>query len=131
MYEYNARFVTDLGCKVVDGDTVDLMVDLGFKIWVKQRLRLKGVDTPELFGKNKEAGRIAKRFVEAVMSTATRIAVETDKPYSTDKYGRWLGTIHYWGPPKEFGWTVEGTDLNQELIDRGLGKPYDGGKRKK
>lgn len=127
MYEYKARFATEVGCKVVDGDTVDLLVDLGFRIWVKKRLRLKGVDTPELFGENKEEGKTAKRFVDAIMASASRIIVKTDKPYSTDKYGRWLGTIHYWTQANVF--SADGTNLNQELIDKGLGKPYDGGKR--
>jgi len=103
--------------RVVDGDTVDLKIDLGFYMTANIRIRLEGVDTPEIRGPEKEEGKISKAFVEKKLSQARSIFVETMK---TGKYGRWLGVI----------WFYEGTEetalcsLNKMLLDEGLAKPY-------
>ena len=96
MYEYKAKLV-----KVVDGDTVDLDVDLGFHMTARIRFRLARINTPEVRGKEKEAGLLAKAFVLHELLNAD-IVVKTEK---TGKYGRWLGEIF-----------VEGNNLNDALV---------------
>jgi len=101
--------------RVVDGDTLDLAVDLGFKVQVRERFRLIGVDTPEVYGANKSTeGEKASAFVKDLLPQGTPVVVETSK--GTGKYGRWLATIY----------PDDGDDrsLNQRLLDEGLAKPY-------
>ena len=79
--------------RVVDGDTVDLMVDCGFGIHHKIRARLKGVNCPELRGEEREAGVAAREFVFALSLRALdRVFVKTTK-YRKGKYGRYLAEV--------------------------------------
>ena len=104
MYEYKATVEN-----VVDGDTIDLVVDLGFKIQTKQRVRLARVDTPERAQANYQT---AKDFVKnAVLGKA--VAVKTDK---VSKWGYYLAEVMF-----------DGKNLNDELFNAGLAKYYDGG----
>lgn len=93
MYEY---FVKDI-IKVVDGDTVDILIDLGFNIFTKQRIRLSNIDTPEIFTKNlqeKEQGLKAKNFVIEFFNKSKNEGHNiTLMTTVDDKYGRMLGTI--------------------------------------
>lgn len=79
--------------EVIDGDTVDLTVDLGMKFFTKTRLRLLGVDTWETKGGEKANGLLAKGALEAILSTVPVVFVETLKD-PTDKYGRLLGILY-------------------------------------
>jgi len=87
MYEYKAKVIN-----VLDGDTIDVEVDLGFNIKVKKRLRLLGIDTPEIFHpscpEEKKLGLGAKSFVESLVvnNSGTIRTVKNE----TDKYGRYL-----------------------------------------
>lgn len=111
-YTYNG-IVTN----VVDGDTIDVDVDLGFHITNQIRVRLVGVDTPEIFGVKKDSeeyaeGMKAKEFVEQwLLKTANEIILRTEKD-RTGKYGRWLGTIFMKKFPNEH-------TLNQQLAGMG------------
>ena len=94
MYEYKA-----VVNRVVDGDTLDLNVDLGFKIMYKIRVRLYGIDTPEIFHPSCDAerdhGREAKEFVKSkVLGKEVILRTMKDK---TGKYGRYLADINYGG----------------------------------
>jgi len=114
MYDYRAIIT-----KVIDGDTIDATIDLGFSIHTKQRFRLAGIDAPESYGKNKcSAGFTAKRVViEKLLDKEVTITSN-----GKDKYGRWLGTIYV-----VFD---EGlTNFNEWLVKYGFAKDYDGGKR--
>ena len=120
MYEYRVVFKG-----AVDGDTVDVVIDLGLNVHKAERLRLAGLDTPELHAKDPAQRRAAEEalaYTRTALSAASAITVRTDKPYSTDKYGRWLGTVSF---------TINGEArcLNEELIAQGHAKPYDGGAR--
>lgn len=88
LYTYQARLL-----HVVDGDTVDLEVDLGFYLRTSLRFRLLGVDTPELRARGPE-GEQAKRFVEDWFSSRATgewpFTIQTSK---TDSFGRWLASI--------------------------------------
>ena len=109
MYKYKAVIFN-----VVDGDTVDAKVDLGFKISVNLRLRLSGINTPEIRTrdkKEKEKGFIAKQFViDSILDK--EVIIETTKQ---GKYGRYLAVIYY---------GENNINLNQELNDKKLAVKY-------
>lgn len=84
MYQYRARLE-----RVVDGDTLDLFVDLGFQIWVHQRLRVLGIDAPERFA---PGGREATAFLTELIPAGSIVTIDTQKTVS-DKYGRWLADV--------------------------------------
>lgn len=111
MYEYQARLV-----KVVDGDTYDLDIDLGFHIHVIQRCRLLGYNTAELRSPDiaeRNAAVLAVRRVEALLADRDlTICTEFD---GTDKYGRVLAAVY-----------VGIEELGQLLYREGLAVPYDG-----
>lgn len=86
MYEYNAQIV-----KVVDGDTFDFNVDLGFKIKKEIRVRLKDFDAPETRGVEKEEGKRIKAVCENIFASASSVIIKTHK---TGKYGRWLADVY-------------------------------------
>ena len=87
MYNYNAKLL-----RVVDGDTIDFMTDLGFGVFKKIRVRLHDIDTWEMRGENKEKGKAAKVFVEQFLSNQKNITIKTFKD-KTGKYGRYLAKV--------------------------------------
>ena len=116
MYEYRITKIS----KVVDGDTVDVILDLGFDMHKKERIRLAGIDTPESRTKDleeKKLGLEAKDFLERRMSDCNNLWVRTEKD---GKYGRMLGEI----------WCST-VCINEEMVHRGYAWEYDGGKKKK
>ena len=118
MYEYAIKQVV----KVVDGDTIDIIIDLGFDLTKKERVRLAGIDTPESRTRDleeKELGLEAKDFLtrrlEDGMVSGLKVKTEKD-----GKYGRMLG------------WVFCGqTNINEEMVYRGYAWEYDGGTKKK
>ena len=89
MYKYNAKLD-----RVVDGDTVDAMIDLGFDTWVKKRIRFAGIDTPEIRTRNKEEkkrGLLAKARVVDVLAENENEFLLTS--HGVGKYGRCLGEL--------------------------------------
>lgn len=85
MYEYGCRMV-----RVIDGDTVEVDIDLGFKIHQRRIVRLYGVNTPEL---PTEPGKAAKAFTQDWLESAFNLVIVTQKD-KADKYGRYLATFH-------------------------------------
>ena len=114
MYEYNCKIV-----RIIDGDTVDVDIDLGFAVWLnKQRIRLFGVDTPESRTRDaeeKKFGILAKNFVKGRLPVGSMQILRTRLDDSRGKFGRILG---------EF--VLEETTLNQLLIVTNHGVPYFG-----
>lgn len=97
--------------RVVDGDTLDLSVDLGFNITNKIRVRLVDVDTPEVRGKDKEFGLLVTRKVrEWIENASGQMYVCTRK---TGKYGRWLARLFY----KDLDGEGKDIYLHEYLID--------------
>jgi len=118
MYEYAVKEVV----RVVDGDTVDVIFDLGFSLFKKERVRLAGIDTPESRTRDleeKAMGLEAKDRVVYKLTSAEQIVCQTEKE---GKYGRILGWLYLDG--------ASGS-LNQELIDEGFAWEYDGGRKTK
>jgi micrococcal nuclease len=92
MYEYRVKKVTG----VVDGDTIDVELDLGFNISYSQRVRLAGIDTPESRTKDKmekALGLEVKQRLKDTLSKAETIVIRTELPDSSEKYGRILGWL--------------------------------------
>ena len=93
MYEYKGTVV-----KVVDGDTIDVMVDLGFKTYKEVRVRLNGIDTPEIYrpscNEELEHGRQAKVYVEN-MILDKEVTIQTHKD-RTGKYGRYIASVFFY-----------------------------------
>jgi micrococcal nuclease len=92
MYEYRVKQVL----KVVDGDTIDVDIDLGFDISYTQRVRLAGIDSPEsrtLDKAEKALGLESKKHLAELLKSAKQIVIRTEKPDSTEKYGRILGWL--------------------------------------
>jgi micrococcal nuclease len=115
MYEYRATLL-----KVVDGDTVDLRVDLGFSVHVEERFRLLGINTPEMSSKDateRARAQAATKYMADLMSKGP-VTIRTKKDES-DKYGRMLATIV----------NGAGVVVNEEMIRAGHAVAYDGGKR--
>ena len=116
MYRYGAKLL-----RVVDGDTADVMIDLGFDTWVKARLRFKGVDTWEKRTRDK-----AEKVKGLAASAFTKKYLEmndgkfTIQSYGKGKYGRVLAEIFIDG---------EETSLNKLLIENGHAYVYEGGKK--
>lgn len=102
--------------RVVDGDTVDLRVDLGFHVELLERFRLAGIDTPELVGAERRRGLEAAAWLDATLRAASPGAlwVESDK---LDSFRRWLGTLWLMEPGGPL-------NVNQALIEAGLAVPY-------
>ena len=115
MYTYFVKSVD----RVVDGDTIDISIDLGFNLTKKERVRLAGIDTPEKRTKNpkeKEMGYQATEFLEMHLMEASKLTVKTEKE---GKFGRMLGWLY-----KSENDT---TSINQIMIDKGYAWAYDGG----
>lgn len=114
MYEYRVKKVH----RIVDGDTIDVDIDLGFNVSYFQRVRLAGIDTPESRTKDlyeKKLGLESKEQLKKLLQGAQSVVIRTEKPDSTEKYGRVLGWLY-----------VEGTEssVNETLIATGYAWSY-------
>jgi micrococcal nuclease len=120
-YIYRIKSIT----KVVDGDTIDADIDLGFDISLTKRIRLAGIDTPESRTKDlkeKELGLDAKNWLKHRLHDAEDIIIRTELPDSTEKYGRIIGQLYVNG---------EDASLNNQMITEGYALAYDGGTKDK
>ena len=116
MYEYRVKKVL----KVVDGDTIDVDIDLGFDISYSQRVRLAGIDTPESRTTDKAEkvlGLECKDRLKKALDAAKVVVIRTEKPDSSEKYGRILGWLFIDGAEQSF---------NQALIADGFAWEYMG-----
>ena len=92
MFEYYVKKVT----KIVDGDTIDVEIDLGFDISFSSRVRLAGIDAPESRTKDKmekALGLEAKAYLKSQIDSAKTVVIKTEKMDSSEKYGRILGWL--------------------------------------
>jgi micrococcal nuclease len=93
MYEYFVKDVT----KIVDGDTIDVIIDLGFDILFASRVRLAGIDTPESRTRDiaeKTLGLESKEYLKKQLKDAKSVVIKTEKMNSTEKFGRVLGWLY-------------------------------------
>ncbi len=124
---YNFRVISI--DKVVDGDTIDVTIDLGFDLYKKERVRVAGVDTPEKRTRNLEEKALGldatewiKDHLEGAIDGDDDLIIRTELDGGVGKYGRLLGWL-YIGDA-----TVS---LNEKMIDEGYAWAYDGGKKNK
>jgi micrococcal nuclease len=114
MYEYHVRRVS----KVVDGDTIDVDIDLGFDISFSSRVRLAGIDAPESRTKDlyeKKLGLESKEWLKKALEHGKTVVIKTEKINSTEKFGRVLGWLF-----------VDDVNLNLAMIDQGYAWSYMG-----
>lgn len=116
MYNYQGKVI-----EIIDGDTLDIQVDLGFHISITQRFRVNGINTPEVKGIEKEKGLKAKAVVQKLLPPGSQVTVTTYKD-KTEKYGRYLADIFF---------EVDGVEqeLGPLLISEGMAVEYHGGAR--
>lgn len=116
MYTYYVKRVT----KVVDGDTIDVEIDLGFSITYSSRVRLAGIDTPESRTRDlreKELGLESKEYLKKAIESAEKVVIKTEKLDSSEKYGRILGWLYLDGAE---------TSVNEAMIASGYAWSYMG-----
>ena len=116
MYEYYVRKVEG----VVDGDTIDVLIDLGFDILFQSRVRLAGIDTPESRTKDlkeKALGLESKEYLKKHLKDAKSVVIKTEKMDSSEKYGRILGWLYVNGDTES---------VNDKMINDGYAWGYMG-----
>ena len=114
MYEYHVRTVRN----VVDGDTIDVDIDLGFDISFSSRVRLAGIDTPESRTTDKmekALGLEAKEYLKKKLKDAKNVVIRTEKMDSSEKYGRILGWLYVDG---------DTVSINNHMIEDGYAWGY-------
>jgi micrococcal nuclease len=114
MYEYFVKEVKN----VVDGDTIDVIIDLGFDILFSSRVRLAGIDTPESRTTDKAEkalGIEAKEYLKKHLKDAKSVVIKTEKMNSSEKYGRILGWLYVNGNTES---------LNDKMINDGYAWGY-------
>ena len=114
MYEYFVEEVKN----VVDGDTIDVVIDLGFDILFASRVRLAGIDTPESRTTDKAEkvlGLEAKEYLKKKLKDAKSVVIRTEKMNSSEKYGRILGWVYING---------ESESVNNKMINDGYAWGY-------
>ena len=124
---YNFR-VTEI-TKVVDGDTIDVVIDLGFDIYKHERVRIAGIDTPEKRTRDLEEKKLGidatnwmKGTLEDTINGEHELTIRTELKGGVGKYGRLLGWLYVGDEEKS---------LNEQMIDEGYAWCYDGGTKRK
>ena len=110
-YRYRAKVV-----KVIDGDTLDVDVDLGMRVVIRQRLRLFGINTPETYGVKRDTeeykkGKVSKEYLVKI-AEGKEVIIETHKD-STEKYGRYLAVMY-----------IDDVNVGELLVSEGLAERY-------
>jgi micrococcal nuclease len=114
MYTYRVKKITN----IVDGDTIDVEIDLGFNVSFSQRVRLAGIDTPESRTKDKfekTLGIESKEYLKSKLKEAKDVIIKTEKPDSSEKYGRILGWLYVDG---------DTVSVNDHMIEDGYAWAY-------
>ena len=111
MYNYKIDKIV----KIIDGDTIDVIINLGFYITITQRVRLKGINAAETRTLNleeKEKGLVAKEWLKTELSKQGEWGIQT---FKEDKYGRILGVLYY---------NNDAISVNQKMLNEGIANPY-------
>ena len=125
---YNFR-VTEI-VKVLDGDTIDVLIDLGFDLFKKERVRIAGVDTPEKRTRDLEEKALGidatnwlkKKLEDTIAGEGDELSIRTELVGGTGKYGRLLGWLYI---------NEDVISLNEQMITEGYAWAYDGGTKQK
>ena len=117
MFKYNAKVE-----RVIDGDTIDAMIDLGFDTWVSKRIRFYGIDAPESRTRDleeKKRGKAATAYLSAILDEINNEFIL--KSHGVGKFGRCLGEL--------FVESLGDLSVQQQMINEGHGVSYHGGSR--
>jgi len=125
---YNFR-VTEIN-RVLDGDTIDVTIDLGFDLFKKERVRIAGVDTPEKRTRDLEEKALGidatnwlkKKLEDTIAGDGDELSIRTELVGGMGKYGRLLGWLYI---------NEDTISLNEQMIDEGYAWEYDGGTKQK
>ena len=125
---YNFR-ATEI-VKVLDGDTIDVLIDLGFDLFKKERVRIAGVDTPEKRTRDLEEKALGidatnwlkKKLEDTIAGEGDELTIRTELVGGTGKYGRLLGWLYI---------NEDAVSLNEQMITEGYAWAYDGGTKQK
>ena len=125
---YNFR-VTEIN-RVLDGDTIDVTIDLGFDLFKKERVRVAGVDTPEKRTRNLEEKALGidatnwskQKLEDTIAGDGDELTIRTELVGGTGKYGRLLGWLYI---------NEDALSLNEQMITEGYAWEYDGGTKQK
>ena len=120
MYEYKVKVID-----VIDGDTIDVVIDLGFDIFTNKRIRLAGIDCPESRTTDlneKRLGTEAKEYLKLLLVNASNVVVKTLPADTYEKYGRVLGKLYI---------DSSVISVNELMVSRGYAWSYDGGAKVK
>ena len=125
---YNFR-VTEIN-RVLDGDTIDVTIDLGFDLFKKERVRVAGVDTPEKRTRDLEEKALGidatnwlkKKLEDTIAGEGDELTIRTELVGGTGKYGRLLGWLYI---------NEDAVSLNEQMIEEGYAWAYDGGTKQK
>ena len=119
LYTYGAKVLS-----IIDGDTAWVEIDCGFGVSIEEKLRLRGIDTPEM---SSDEGVIARLFVEQLLKVGATIVLTTSR---TDLYDRYVADVFYLPEEEDAGVILaEGRYLNRELVEAGLATRFDDGAR--
>ena len=116
--------------KVLDGDTIDVLIDLGFDLFKKERVRIAGVDTPEKRTRDLEEKALGidatnwmkKKLEDTIAGDGDELTIRTELVGGTGKYGRLLGWLYI---------NEDAISLNEQMITEGYAWAYDGGTKQK
>jgi micrococcal nuclease len=116
--------------KVLDGDTIDVLIDLGFDLFKKERVRIAGVDTPEKRTRDLEEKALGidatnwlkKKLEDTIAGDGDELTIRTELVGGTGKYGRLLGWLYI---------NEDALSLNEQMITEGYAWEYDGGTKQK
>jgi len=125
---YNFR-VTEIN-RVLDGDTIDVTIDLGFDLYKKERVRIAGVDTPEKRTRDLEEKALGidatnwlkKKLEDTIAGEGDELSIRTELVGGMGKYGRLLGWLYI---------NEDTISLNEQMITEGYAWEYDGGTKQK
>ena len=125
---YNFR-VTEIN-RVLDGDTIDVTIDLGFDLYKKERVRVAGVDTPEKRTRDLEEKALGieatnwlkKKLEDTISGDGDELSIRTELKGGVGKYGRLLGWLYI---------NEDTLSLNEQMIEEGYAWEYDGGTKQK
>ena len=111
MYKYNARLN-----RIIDGDTIDVAIDLGFDIWINERVRLADINAPEVRTRDKlekKAGLEATAWLTEIFDKHEVFMLSTTEFNRTGKYGRTIGTVY-----------LDDVNVNELMVKEGFAVPY-------
>ena len=117
LYHYKATII-----RVIDGDSVEVTVNLGFRIAFQQTVRVYAINAPETRSSDKlekDRGLAAMWFAIGLLPIGSSVHIKSHKPDDKDKFGRWLAEITL----------PDGTDFATRMLEAGHAKPYFGGSR--